>query len=277
MADDMSLPEPEPGFNLGVSVSGSADLARLGLTEMHLRMALGEVTRATLIAGGRITYGGHLDPAGYTPFLIHECEKYGARNRPFIGCIPLSVHAALTAADIADLRRDLGLLGRYIYLNADGDVIANPESDRVPGQIVDGATTVRALTGLRSYMTANTDGRILLGGKRTGYEGRMPGVIEELIMSIQAGKPVFVAGGFGGASADAVNALNLDPDKWLALPDRAGDHDLAELIEMATRVGWDPRSNGLTLDQNQQLAISYRASEIASLVVIGLSNLRRPS
>jgi hypothetical protein len=257
--DEQPLPEPKPGFNLGVSVSESPDLARLGLTETHVKMALGEVARATLIARGRITYGGHLEPEGYTAFLIHECEKHGVRNRALIGCVPLPVHAPLAAEQIQVHRSRMGLLGRYVYLDADGNVVDQPGVRRESGvQDIDQETTVRALTGLRSYMTANTDGRVVLGGARSGYQGRMPGVIEETIMSIQAGKPVFIAGGFGGAAGDIATELGLDPERWLDLPDRATDADLVELHAAATEAGWDPTSNGLTNDQNHQLAISGR-------------------
>ena len=213
---EQTLPEPAPGFNLGVSVSESPDLAQLGLTETHLRMALGEVARATLIAHGRITYGGHLAPSGYTAFLVHECERYGSRNRPFIGCVPLSVHSRLTTEEIRSHQRAVGLLGQYIYLDVDGEIIAEPDS-RAPQTALDRDTTVRSLTGLRKYVTGHTDGRLVLGGKRTEYEGRIPGVIEETILSIRAGKPIFVAGGFGGVAGDATAILGLDPDGWLKI------------------------------------------------------------
>jgi hypothetical protein len=102
----------------------------------------------------------------------------------------------------------------------------------------------------------------------------MPGVIEEVILSMRARKPIFVAGGFGGAAGDMAVALGLDPDEWLGLPNRNTDQALSELTTTAAETGWDPTANGLTLEQNRQLAVSYRASEIASLVIVGLTNLR---
>lgn len=272
---NQTLDQPEPGFNLGVSVSESPDLDRLGLTETHLRIALGEVARAALVAGGRITYGGHLDPDGYTAFLIHECERYGARDRPFTGCVPWPVHAGLTPEEIRDLRRGIGLLGHYVYLDINGSVIENRETTGAAEEALDRETTIRALSGLREYMTGHTDARLVLGGKRTGYEGRMPGVVEETILSLRARRPIFIAGGFGGAAGDVAVGLGLDPDGWLGLVDRGTDPDIAELIRAAEESGWVPTANGLTVEQNRQLAISYRASEIASLVIVGLTNLRR--
>ena len=271
-----ALPTPEPQFNLGVSVSDSADLARLGLTDTHLRMALGEVARAVLIANGELSYGGHLRADGYTAFLVHECDRYRSRNRPFTGYLPWSVHRALSTDTLAEHRKQIGLLGRYVFLDPDGSPIDDINQGRgADGEFVDAATTARSLTAARLHMTAETDARLVLGGRRGGFQGRMPGVIEEVILSIQAGKPIFVAGGFGGAAGDIANTLGLDPDGWLGLPARSTDPDLSELAFTAANAEWDPNTNGLSVEQNRQLAISYRASEIASLVVLGLSNLRR--
>lgn len=271
-----TLPQPEPRFNLGVSVSDSPDLARLGLTETHLRMALGEVARAILVADGALSYGGHLRADGYTAFLVRECERYRSRDRPFTGYLPWSVHRALPTDTLIEQRRTIGLLGRYVFLDPDGAPIDDPTRGRgSDGEELDPATTAHSLTAARMHMTAKTDGRLVLGGQRKGFQGRMPGVVEEVILAMRAEKPIFVAGGFGGAAGDIARTLTLDPEEWLGLPDRATDLDLTELAATAADVRWDPTSNGLSVEQNRQLAISYRASEIASLVVVGLTNLRR--
>ena len=267
--------EPLPGFTLGVSVSDSPDLARLGLTETHLRMALGEVTQATLIAKGHLSYGGHLRDDGYTAFLVHECEKYGSRNRPFTGHIPWSVHRRLSVEDINRYRKAIGLYGAYLFLDADGEPIEDPTADRDPEamSIVDREVS-DSLTAARHHLTATCDARLVVGGQRAGYQGYMPGVVEETILAVRAGQPVFVAGGFGGAAADIVRVLKLDPENWLDVPDESARPDIRELANTLIESDWSPEVNGLTVEQNRQLAISYRSSEIASLVIHGLTNLR---
>ncbi len=273
-APPQTLPEPSPGFTLGVSVSDSPDLARLGLTETHLRMALGEVAQATLIAKGRLSYGGHLRDDGYTIYLVHECEKYGSRDRPFTGYIPWSVHRRLSVDDINRHRRAIGLYGSYVFLDPDGQPIEDPTADRdaAPMQ-VDDREIADSLTAARRHLTATCDARLVVGGQRTGYQGHMPGVVEETTLAVRAGQPVFVAGGFGGSAGDVIHVLDFDPDNWLGLPDETERPDLRELADALDEARWAPETNGLTPKQNQQLAISYRASEIASLVVHGLTNL----
>lgn len=273
MVADETLDHPEPGLNLAISVSESPDLHRLGLTGTHLKMALGELSRAVLVAHGTLVYGGHLDPGGFTPFLIHECEKYGSRNRPFTGAIPLPMHRAVHLDELAQLRKDINLFGRYEFLDVNGRVLEDHTEGRGPEpEETDPETTGLALTNMRDRVTARTDGRIVLGGKRDGYLGRMQGLVEEALLSMRTQKPLYLAGGFGGSAGDIVGAVGLDPRGWLALPSPERDNGLTELFE-ASR-DWDPTSNGLSLDQNRQLAVSYRASEIASLVITGLINLR---
>lgn len=42
------------GITVGISVSDSADLSRLGLTPAHCELAVAELARAIFLAGGRI-------------------------------------------------------------------------------------------------------------------------------------------------------------------------------------------------------------------------------
>lgn len=258
---------------MAVSVSNSPDLGRLGLTDTHLRMALGEVARAVLVADGDLSYGGHLRDDGFTAFLVHECARYRRRDQPFTGYVPWSVHRSMTVADIERHRRAIGMLGDYVWLDLDGEPVADPTADRSPEpEHLSPDETIQGLTRMREHWTGLIDGRVVVGGPREGSQGRMPGIVEEAVLTIRADKPLFVAGGFGGAAGDIARTLGLDPENWLGLAPDPDRPDLVELADAALAAGWAPTWNGLTEDQNRQLAISYRPSEIASLVVHGLIN-----
>lgn len=58
------------------------------------------------------------------------------------------------------------------------------------------------LTALRLCITAllNPGCRICLGGKTTGYQGDEPGVMEEARLALKYRKPLYLMGGFGGAT-----------------------------------------------------------------------------
>ncbi|MFL6239001.1 MAG: hypothetical protein ACJ735_05850 [Actinomycetes bacterium] len=273
---DQELPAVVPGLTVGISVSNSEDLHRFGVTETHVRMALAEVARAVLIAEGRIVYGGHLQEDGYTAFLTKEIQRFGRRNRPFTGYIPFSVHRQMTTEDIETRVTELSLTGRYEFLDSNGETI-DPVEHRSGGpEPVDEDTEKQSLTAARGVIAANVDGQAVLGGKRVDSRGRMPGVIEETILMMQARKPVFIAGGFGGAAGDMAVALGLDPEDWLRLDQTSNPH-LAELQATVQETGWVATNNGLTADENHRLAITYRASEVANLIITGLSRLSRTS
>lgn len=87
-AGNFDVPEPSiiernalVGHRIAVSVSESADLARLGLTEYHCRLVVAEVARAIMLAGGIVVYGGNLSASGYTRILIHEAQRFGRGSR----------------------------------------------------------------------------------------------------------------------------------------------------------------------------------------------------
>lgn len=270
---DQTLPEVQPGWAIGLSVSHSEDLARYGVTDTHVNMALAEIARAVLIAQSRLVYGGHLDDNGYTVFLTREIQRFGRRNRPFTGYVPFPVHRKMKTRKITDRIEDLSVLGTYVFLDETGDVM-DPLTDRgSKAERVSKGMERRALTAARETMARNVDARVALGGQRTGFKGRLPGVVEETIYAIRDRKPVFIAGGFGGVAADIAVALGIDRDNWLNVDPSAAYLD--ELKDTAAAAGWIPGSNGLTDEENQQLAITYRASEIASLIVAGLSRLKR--
>ena len=262
---------------LGLSISESPDLLRLGFLEDHFRIALAEIARCILVTGGQLSYGGHLKNSGYTAFLIHELERYSRRDRPLQVCLAWSVHSQIKLCDLKKSRDNLGLYGQIICLDISGNKINQEiEREEIPPCSEESEVVQASLTGLRKYMTINTDGRILIGGKRNGFIGNLPGVLEEALLSIQNEKPLYLAGGFGGITSDMARILGLVDSKWF--PDfehnQQTDERTIKGLEMLSELVGTSRkfclNNGLTWDENIQLAICHRPSEIAALVCLGL-------
>lgn len=266
-------PDALAGKAVGLSVSDSPDLGRLGQAEIHLRLALGEVARSVLFAGGDLVYGGHLDPDGYTAFLQSELEKYGRSDRPLLVCLAWQEHRERSLDELDEAEDTLGLRGEIEYLSPEGSPVDKAvDRDDAPVPVEDADLRAKALTGLRRHVTKVSDARVLIGGRREGYQGIMPGVIEEALLAIEAGQPVFLAGGFGGATHDAASALGLTVDGWPPLASEGADW-LAALASGVERSGWQPESNGLTRDENLRLAATHRPSDVATLVALGLGRL----
>lgn len=125
---------------------------------------------------------------------------------------------------------------------------------------------IAGLSSMRQIITETTDSRIVLGGRTEGYKGRMPGVAEEALMSLNAGQPLFLLGGFGGCARDIAEAISLI-EPWSS--PRTNWH------------GWDMFSgfsvvnlnNGLTPDENALLAKTPHIDQAIALVIRGLVRL----
>lgn len=265
------------GLQIGISVSDSTDLTRLGLLDTHFRLALGEIARCVLVSGGQITYGGHLDPDGYTAFLVQELHRYSRRDGPLHVCLAWPEHRRIALTDLSQERDSLGLYGDITCLSVDGAPL-DPAAGRGEAAIPEEDNNVRArsLTSLRRYMAENTDGRIFLGGKREGFQGALPGLVEEAVIALEHAQPIYLAGGFGGVTLDIIKALQVDGGSWFPsladapAPDERLTSGLERLTEIRNREDWQGLDNGLSEEENRKLAATHRSSEIAALIGLGL-------
>jgi hypothetical protein len=263
------------GIRIAVSASESPDLLRLGLVEIHFRLALAEIACSVLVSGGKLAYGGHLDPDGYTVMLMKELHRYSRRDRPLRVYLAWQEHRKLTKAEFNEQVENLGLFGEIVCLDLGGEVVDWGNSRGAdPEPVTDTTVRMQALSALRVHMAQHENGRVIIGGKRTSFEGAMPGVLEEAIASVANGQPLYVAGGFGGISADIAKLAGLLNADWLPAQDGAPEREaglvagLEKLSILVKDQGWP--KNGLSDDENAQLAATHRPSEIAALVSLGL-------
>lgn len=267
------------GMRLGISVSESPDLDRLGLFEAHFRLALGEITRAVVSGGGELIYGGHLRPEGYTAFMFGELQRYARRDRPLLVCLAWHIHRAMPLTELARFQHELGLLGKVVCLDPNGNEI-DPAEGRDEPPILDEDPALRraSLTSMRRYMLRQQDGRVFLGGRQEGFQGELPGLMEEALLALEGGQPIYLAGGFGGITLDIARALKVDDGAWLP-PSESPPEDpryakgYEQLLELARSSTWQGLRNGLTDEENRRLAASHRPSDIAALVSLGLGRL----
>jgi hypothetical protein len=263
---------------VGVSASPSPDLERLGLLEGHFRLTLGELARTVLVLGGSLQYCGHLDPNEITMFLIGELKRYGRLDEPLSVILAWSVHRQLALHEIERVRDDLGLFGSIMCLDPTGAPIdcATGRADAPPG--VPDEQIAPSLSAMRQAAIRQSQGRLLVGGRRSGYQGTMPGVLEEALLAIEASQPVFLAGGFGGVTHDIVGRVEPLAAAWLPLNGELGDDagwrtGLENLGAVIGARGWEALANGLNPAENARLAATHRPSEIAALVSLGLGRL----
>ena len=108
------------------------------------------------------------------------------------------------------------------------------------------------LTTLRRCITAllNPGCRVCLGGKTSGYKGKEPGIIEEARLALELDKPLYLLGGFGGATR------------------RLGEDDQYECMRY-----WEV-SNGLSNGEKRELFETTDIERSLRLISIGIENLR---
>jgi hypothetical protein len=95
--------------------------------------------------------------------------------------------------------------------------------------VADSALTRRSLTALRHFIVKNSHAGILLGGRRVGFQGALPGVMEEALIALKNGRPLYLVGGFGGVTLEILRALGVEKSEWLPpLPDAARDQKRAQ-------------------------------------------------
>ena len=283
MMNGLAATDALRGVRVGISVSDSDDLGRLGLTAAHAEQAVGEVARAILIAGGSLVYGGQVKPSGFTQYLMHEIRRYGRDHELALTlCLAAPEHLKLSYSDLDDIDRTLGTRGRIVCLDPEGHEIEEILStkSRGPSPFAK-ADAPHAYSSMRRYLTAVTDARVLIGGKLSGFAGAMPGIVEEAIVAVEARHPLYVSAGFGGAAALVAQRLHLDDLNWApeGFPERAEDERIDRGLDLldaaAASSGWNAMSCGLDGQGIRQLAATHRASEVASLVVRGLARSRR--
>ncbi|MEY4750471.1 MAG: hypothetical protein RIQ60_2685 [Pseudomonadota bacterium] len=291
------------GLRVGISISESPDLDRLGLSWVHLEHAMREVARTLLVSGGTLAFGGDLrnTPDSLTTPMMDEVERYAQaqtdadlpRDRKALWlCLAWHLHRRTAKTALQQTRNSLGQHGSLIYLDPQGQELG-PRAQwagRPPEGAADELSAqdqMQALTGMRRFLARHTHARVLLGGKRlprtdtfkNGYSGSQPGLVEEALLQLDAGQPIYLAGGFGGITLDMIGRI--EPKAAASLTDLTVQlpNDTKQALDQFKAhpgaASWSALDNGLTDDENRRLAHTHRPGEIGALVALGLGRRAR--
>jgi len=217
------------GKKIALSLSESTDLARFGYEQVHLESAMLELNRYLLLKGTTLAYGGHLGSDGYTASLAELVRSHNSlegvkpvdRLEVYLGWpIPLSTDLKAHYKEMARIQR----IARPVDIDESlhSDLVAEPEQF-IPGDqsAVHRYAWARGMSEMRRQETTDCVARIVLGGKfgltlaaqeQSGkqekwYVSRIPGVLEEVMLSVKAQQPVFLIGAFGGVAGLVIDLL----------------------------------------------------------------------
>ena len=269
----MSPVEQQKPMTIAISISDSPDMAPLGLSEGHLKEAMAELALQLLAADTNLVYGGDLRAHGFTQLLFRLVLRYTSTSDlkstvRVINHLAWPVHIGMPVDRIEARAAELRGAAELVLFGCDGTPLAigarRSFATREPSE----DEWLSGLTAMREFQCSATDARVLLGGQVANYKGRMPGVAEEALVSLRAGQPVFLIGGFGGCARDVAETLGL-VEPWAG--SRNGWPGRRNLEEWTCR----DLNNGLSPQENEVLASTPFIGRAVMLVLRGVHRLRQ--
>jgi hypothetical protein len=301
------------GKRIAVSISESDDIERYGLLKNHLDTALLEISRYLLVKGAALAYGGHLGSDGYTLALFDLVAAHQAKSvlppvERIVNYLGWPVpFKTLPTEKLANMQR----FAHYVRTPRPAGVEALEPATFVsePGFFrPDSANRryawARGMTVMRDQQSAETDARIVIGGKvgptittlptgeksHSWYAGRIPGVVEEALSTLKARRPLYLCGAFGGGAAlliDVIEGKHRQEFTWDY--QKQAPHaeamraeyikqslewvDYPEMTQTLSTFGVDglAKLNKLSVPENQELFRSRDMMRIVELLLTGLT------
>ncbi len=266
--------------NIGVSISEINGTFDNGFENIHLYTAQEEISKYLLYTKNKIVYGGDISyksEFNFVKILAEIADSYGNRDVPIINhvCYPL------------DKNIDINIKAKYktiIEFKEFNELGVNHYDEIMPYSHLESLIPFsKNLSLMRKMMAKNTDARIMLGGKHTGYLGKYPGLLEEAYYTLKEGKPLFLIGGFGG-----ISKLIIDLRKGLVVKELTfewqkedkNNDNFRSLLENGIEVDYDEilkiiktsKLNDLPEEDNDKLFYSTSIEEIVFYIMKGLKN-----
>lgn len=260
------------GSVVAISISKSPDMEVLGLGQEHLDDALAEVIRYLLVTGARVIYGGDLRQGNFTNILFELVARYqsdastGDGRAAVRNFFAWPVHISFSAEQVRQLSEDVEGMAELVYLTADGTVMPADERQQLAPRPAAEEEWSAGLTAMRRLVTTLSHARIVIGGQVEGFKGSMPGVAEEALLSLQAGQPLFLLGGFGGCAYDIACDLGL-------IPSSIGRHTPWPSRAAFKNFSAENLNNGLNAEENTLLAATAHVDQAMALILRGLLRL----
>lgn len=281
------------GKNVAISISESPDSSILGIGKAMFEDLSVELARHLLISGAHLVYGGDLRQGGFTEMFKDLAYQYGIYEKDktlknyFTNYLAWPIYVGMTPATHAEYKS--------CRVQCQKATIPDTIPTDLHGQMVPPSTVenlyywAESLKAMRLEMESNIDARIILGGRVTGFKGYMPGLYEEAINAAKANHPLYLLGGFGGASARLIQLIKGETSSDKLFEECCSHHLYQEFVsyldkekaEMNFKVldvfsnNMSVLKNGLSKEENEQLFVTTNVTEIIALVLKGLHTLGR--
>lgn len=229
-----------------------------------------DLARHLLARSATLLYGGDLREGGFTEFILDEAMIL--QDRVGAGVPVVENHLAwplyLASPEVIAWQARYSQVMRTTPHDIPRDISDGIDANTFLEPVTPENSYVwsRCLTQMREESIASSTVRICAGGKRLGYKGKMPGVLEEILLTLAEGKPIFLLGGFGGVVADVCEVIigSNVPDALSEQWQQLHNSGYADLQDIA-------RSKGQAADYSEAVG-TLQATDISSLANLsGLS------
>ena len=277
------MPSPKSLPIVNISVSPCDDAHRLGCDQHQINRIVIRIARYFFANGMRVLFGHDWRNDGVMQAVLRDADASLAVTREPNGG-PKMVNLVATGG------KPLSRVGARAAWDSDGVLEVRALRDE-PG-IEPFGDLCTELWALRRRLTQMLDPgfRVCLGGKTRGYAGHYAGVAEEAYFALDAGKPLYLIGGFGGATGAVCDAI-LERESPIGNTDRPldardascvakhGDNaplPLDGLKPAFSELGLDKLSkdNGLTPDENRRMFEMTDIEAVLGLIGRGVTRIR---
>ena len=263
----------------------------------HLIRLTQDIARHLLARSATLIYGGDLRPGGFTEFVIDEAailkERIGGELPKVENHLAWPLYVSET--EIVAWRAKYSDVMKTVEHEIPSDVANGLAQDVfLPPTTPENAYVwSRCLTEMREKSITSSTVRICSGGKLSGYKGKMPGVLEEIVLAFSSQKPTFLLGAFGGVVGSVCSLLltktvpealtenwqNSHNSGYSELQTIAKSHgkecDYSAVIEFLQKQNISDLATrcGLSEDEYTRIMNSPFVDECLYLILKGLNNL----
>jgi len=280
-------------IGLSISNPSNEELVSIGHNSEHLVSLSQEIARHLLARGATLVYGGDLRENGFTDFIFKEASALQSRLQTQDIHLENYIAWPIYTKDsnlVKEWKAKYRQIAKMIEIAPPKDVerlIPNRDLYMTPTNTQNNYVWSRCLTEMRKNVLKKCNIMIFVGGKHNDFRGKMPGILEEMILALEKKIPVFLLGGFGGITSSVCRSIEnktlVDEltESWL-LKNNPG---YSELLKFALEKGSDysnifnsiktlqsvnELNNGLSIEENNRLFKTQFIDEAIFLILKGV-------
>lgn len=197
---------------IAVSVSDTEDSYKCGISNLLLHDLIMELARYIIINDGALVYGGDLRKEGYTQSFKDIARNYKKQAETDSSKTFFTNYFAWPI--YLEIKDNKETLADFKYSRVKTEFVEPPDINGLdknkylkPDTFEHKIILAKSLLKMRQEKEQNTDAIIIAGGKKSGFKGFRPGILEEFIEAVKMGHPVYLLGGYGGMAKIIADVL----------------------------------------------------------------------